>query len=218
MCLGMKSSSSWLEMTYWTVLIHAPLLLCSIVALAIVLERLTFYSRLTGLGKKEQQAIEDQFSGVATGATTPDRRGRRAAFDEAVSALRRYRNAPKPLRDEAVSIALQHHASRLRKNLTGISTVGTLAPIFGLLGTVAGLMVAFRNIGKQQGPVEPAVIADGLWVALSTTAIGLVIAAFCILAYAAFSSFVRQRLSEAENLFNRISLSLEAHTLEEQRP
>ena len=194
-------------MTYWTALIHLPLLLCSIIAVAVALERLTFFARLSRLGAKEQQAIEDLFSKDRAGTETQI--GNRPALAEAISALQMYQNAPKPLRDEAVSIALRKYAGRLRKNLSGISTVGTLSPIFGLLGTVAGLMLAFRNIGKQQGPVEPAVIADGLWMALSTTAIGLIIAAFCILVFASFSSFVRRRLSEAENLFNRISLSLE---------
>ncbi len=63
----------------------------------------------------------------------------------------------------------------LTKNLSAISLIGSNAPYVGLLGTVAGIMVVFYEIG-QKGGLEPSQVVVGLSLALKATALGLLVA------------------------------------------
>ena len=63
----------------------------------------------------------------------------------------------------------------LEKNMTWISLSIAIAPMFGFLGTVWGMIQAFNDI-KMANDISPAVVAGGISVALLTTAFGLVVA------------------------------------------
>ena len=65
--------------------------------------------------------------------------------------------------------------SSLEKNMTWISLSIAIAPMFGFLGTVWGMIQAFNDI-KMANDISPAVVAGGISVALLTTAFGLVVA------------------------------------------
>lgn len=74
--------------------------------------------------------------------------------------------------------------AQLTNNLTAISVIGSNAPYVGLLGTVAGIMVVFYEMG-QQGGVDPTTVVIGLSLALKATALGLVVAIPSMMAYSA---------------------------------
>ena len=63
----------------------------------------------------------------------------------------------------------------LTKNLSAISLIGSNAPYVGLLGTVAGVMVVFYEIGQKWG-LQPSEVVVGLSLALKATALGLLVA------------------------------------------
>ena len=65
---------------------------------------------------------------------------------------------------------------RLNQNLHVIELVGQLAPLLGLLGTVTGLVEAFRTVSETKSAIDPSMLAGGIWEALITTVAGLVIA------------------------------------------
>ena len=73
--------------------------------------------------------------------------------------------------DQAGSLEM----SSLEKNMTWISLSIAIAPMFGFLGTVWGMIEAFNDI-KMANDISPAVVAGGISVALLTTAFGLVVA------------------------------------------
>jgi biopolymer transport protein ExbB len=62
---------------------------------------------------------------------------------------------------------------RLRGGLRPLELIGSLAPLLGLLGTVLGMIDAFRELENAGGRVDPSVLSGGIWVALLTTAAGL---------------------------------------------
>jgi biopolymer transport protein ExbB len=64
----------------------------------------------------------------------------------------------------------------LRGGLRPLELIGTLAPLLGLLGTVIGMIDAFREFAAAGSQVDPAVLSGGIWVALLTTAAGLSVA------------------------------------------
>ena len=74
--------------------------------------------------------------------------------------------------------------AELTKNLTAISVIGSNAPYVGLLGTVAGIMVVFYEIG-QGGGMEPSAVVIGLSLALKATALGLLVAIPSMMIYSA---------------------------------
>jgi biopolymer transport protein ExbB len=61
----------------------------------------------------------------------------------------------------------------LRGGLRPLELIGTLAPLLGLLGTVIGMIDAFRELEAAGSQVDPSVLSGGIWVALLTTAAGL---------------------------------------------
>ena len=77
----------------------------------------------------------------------------------------------------------------LRGGLRPLELIGTLAPLLGLLGTVIGMIDAFRELEAAGSQVDPSVLSGGIWVALLTTAAGLSVA---IPAVAAHTMLERQ--------------------------
>lgn len=76
----------------------------------------------------------------------------------------------------------------LRIWLRPLETIGQLAPLLGLFGTVLGMIEAFRRLEEAGSRVDPAILSGGIWEALLTTAVGIAVA---IPAVAAFGWFDR---------------------------
>jgi biopolymer transport protein ExbB/TolQ len=87
---------------------------------------------------------------------------------------------------ELAEKAIEWHVSKLSKNLTIIATIASISPFIGLLGTVIGIMRAFRDLAQYAG-AGPSVIAMGIAEALVNTAAGLFVAIPAIIAYNYFS-------------------------------
>lgn len=64
----------------------------------------------------------------------------------------------------------------LRGGLRLLALIATLSPLIGLLGTVLGMISAFQALEASGSQVDPAILSGGIWVALLTTAAGLIIA------------------------------------------
>lgn len=89
------------------------------------------------------------------------------------------------------------------KRLPMLSLIGSLAPMVGLLGTVWGLVVMFRNLAASQQAVTPALLADGLWQAMYSTTAGLCLALPCLLVSGVFNA-IHGRLSNSYvQLYNK---------------
>ncbi len=87
----------------------------------------------------------------------------------------------------------------LDKRLVILSTLGNNTPFIGLLGTVLGIMKAFRDLALA-GDAGPAVVMKGISEALIATACGLAVAIPCVIAFNYFSKKVRNRLSNAQEI------------------
>ncbi|MEM7171620.1 MAG: MotA/TolQ/ExbB proton channel family protein [Pseudomonadota bacterium] len=70
----------------------------------------------------------------------------------------------------------QKYLQSLRSYLGALETIGTLAPLLGLFGTVLGMIDAFQALSEAGNQVNPSVLSDGIWEALLTTAVGLAVA------------------------------------------
>lgn len=87
---------------------------------------------------------------------------------------------------------------RLERYLTALATCVNVAPLLGLLGTVQGMIKAFSEIQHRQGQVAPANLAEGINNALLTTAAGLAVAIPALVVYNYFVARVENTVTEIE--------------------
>ena len=79
------------------------------------------------------------------------------------------------VKEEVVRVASLQLDS-LRSGLRTLALIASLSPLIGLLGTVIGMIEAFQALEAAGSRVDPAILSGGIWVALLTTAAGLVVA------------------------------------------
>jgi len=88
---------------------------------------------------------------------------------------------------EAVEAEIRAVASRemmrLSRNDRLLELIGLIAPLLGLLGTILGMISAFQALQTAGSKADPAVLAGGIWEALLTTALGLVVAIPAIITF-----------------------------------
>lgn len=72
---------------------------------------------------------------------------------------------------------------KLERNINYLATISGAAPMIGFLGTVVGMIMAFAQIANTQGQVDPKLLSSGIYVAMLTTAAGLVVGIFAYLCY-----------------------------------
>lgn len=101
--------------------------------------------------------------------------------------------------EEFSRAAIEAEQRLLDKRLVVLSTLGNNTPFIGLLGTVLGIMKAFRDLAMI-GDAGPAVVMKGISEALIATAFGLAVAVPCVIAFNYFSKQVKAKLSNAEEI------------------
>ena len=91
----------------------------------------------------------------------------------------------KPLQDISASIENQGklEIQRLEKNLPYLATIAGGAPMLGFLGTVIGMILAFKEMANAGGGVQVDMLAEGIYVAMTTTVAGLVVGIFAYFGY-----------------------------------
>ncbi len=193
----------------WQLATGIPLLLCSIVALSLIIERTLFLAKQKDLPQNRYESALTHIANVRPEDATQEILQSKPFYAQALELMKSESCSEKTVRDEHVSTLMILFNSRLRQRLSGLMTIAALAPMLGLLGTIVGLMRAFRTIGEHAGPVEPSLVANGLWQALSTTAVGLVIAVFCILTHAIFLSKIKRMLTRSQFILNSLSQSMQ---------
>ena len=95
---------------------------------------------------------------------------------------------------EALETVAQIHAeremARLQSGMRWLEATAALSPLLGLLGTVTGMIRAFRDLEEAGATSDPALLSGGIWEALLTTAAGLIIAVPVLAALALFESVI----------------------------
>jgi biopolymer transport protein ExbB len=103
-----------------------------------------------------------------------------------------------PAAVEAMQAAESEEAMNLEHKISYVSLVGGLAPMFGLLGTVDGMVAAFMLIASRDTAPKPSELAVGISQALVTTLIGLWLAIPAIACYALFKNWLQRFNAEVD--------------------
>lgn len=161
------------------------LALCSVVTVGYTLERLIALRRNRVIPRDFVNRFLERLS---TGKLDRDRatelcRSNESPTGRVFGHVVRYWGQPAA----TIRIALDHDASRevadLKRNIRVLNGTATLAPLLGLLGTVLGMIQSFDAIGGKAGGSKSEALAQGISLALVSTAIGLAIAVASVVSY-----------------------------------
>lgn len=152
-----------------------PILICMILGLALVIERILYLNLATTNADKLLLQIEDNVkNGNYEGAKEVCRNTRGPLASIFFQGLERVDNGLEDA-EKALTSYGGVQMARLETNMGWIGLFIGLAPSLGFLGTVVGMVQAFDSIEKA-GDISPTVVAGGMKVALITTIFGLIVA------------------------------------------
>lgn len=170
----------------------SPILLCSVFALAIILERSFFYLAI----RQKKITILNNILDLA----------KKNKVNEAISLCQEnpfyatnilkagliQNRKNKDILEEAMENASLYEIPKLEKNLNFLGTIAHITPLLGLLGTVIGMVSSFyviEQVTQAAAIVNPSDLAGGIWTALITTAAGLTVA---IPSYIMYNYFIHK--------------------------
>ncbi len=194
------------KMSLWQVFLAGgpvmwPILLCSVFALAIMLEKFwyiykvkidtnDFLSKI--LDKMKHHQVKEALE-ICDDTKSPISHILKAG-------ILKY-DRPRPQIKEAIEDASLNEIPKLERNLTALATIAHISPLLGLLGTVTGMVRCFQTIQAKATsfhPVSPGDLAGGIWEALLTTVAGLIVAIPAFVAYNYLVSRINNFILEME--------------------
>ena len=160
-----------------------PLLLCSIAAIAICVERYLFFKKADSGREFTRQFCDyiEQDNWADAKALADSTRGEIAKL--ATIFMARHGNYEKL--ENFVGIKAARAIDKFERRLDYLNVIVALAPVLGLLGTITGMISSFNNFSKRLD--DPLIVTAGIGEALITTVFGLCISIVAICMYAYFN-------------------------------
>ena len=181
-------------------LVMWPILVCSIIAVAISIEKFLVIRK----SKINVPAFSIKIRGILKKKDIPAAMG--YCMEEKSPIANIIRRGLKKIKFgrkrvlEAIEVAGKQEISKLEKGLSTLATVAGAAPMLGFLGTVTGMIAAFMKIQELQGSASPSDLASGIWEALLTTAFGLFIGIPALALYNYFVSLINKIVLDMERV------------------
>lgn len=188
--------------------IMSAILLCSIVALTITIERFFYYKRISKnndlIVKRIQNSINQNRydEALAICDTIP------SPVTDLMRAGIKHRNDSESQIQDAIQDAAGLEIPKLERFLTTLGSVASIAPLLGLLGTVMGNMETFGVIGAGVALGNMEQLAQGISKALLTTAFGLIVAIPATVVYNHYVNKVNNMILQLEIKANELVLLL----------
>jgi len=183
-----------------------PILLVSIVALTVVIERVFWWGGRWF--RRDPKRIEKVFTAIENNDVAEASRLSRDSRDPVLRMIWNGLNHQHASLQGALQVAAGIEIKRAGRFLVVMDTLVTLAPLLGLLGTVTGLMKAFLALGNEE--IAIASITGGIGEALIATACGLGIAIFALIPFNFFTSRVSNLEFELQTAATNLEVMLEA--------
>ena len=117
--------------------------------------------------------------------------------------------------EQAIIDAGERQAHELRRYLRVFNGIATVSPMFGLLGTVAGMIQAFSDIGSAHAMGKPEMLAKGISEALVMTGAGLAVAIPALVLYWSFAGLIDRLIIRIDALGQDVVGAISAESLQE---
>jgi len=186
-----------------------PLLVFSITTTAIILDRVFYLSRhklkIDQLTPKVMECLTNGNIKTAANFLEPLTSKNMAA--RVLLALVNHADLNEHRLEKAVETKIMGCINSLESGLNFLTAIGSLAPLTGFLGTVTGMITAFRSIAEAT-EVNAQIVANGIYEALITTVFGLIIAIIAMSAYHLLTSLVDRFALNAEQACSELITAL----------
>lgn len=170
-----------------------PILLCSIISIAVILERALFFRRTRVRNKNlpERTLALLNAKKPADAAALCESEG--SFLSRFLSVGLKVADRPEEEKQKILRRAGSRELEAGEKYLRILSVIGSISTLLGLLGTVTGMVQTFRTIQEAGGMADVTVLAGGIWEALLTTVAGLCVAIPTLVCFHSFESIVDDR-------------------------
>jgi biopolymer transport protein ExbB len=173
-----------------------PLLIASVIAMTLIIERLLYLRRSRILPPNLLAEVVQVYRGGKINVEVINKLEDNSSLGQVLAAGLRNAEAPRDVMKESIEEAGRGAAHELERFLTTLGTIASLAPLMGLFGTVVGMIEIF---GSQNATgANPAQLAHGISVALYNTGFGLAIAMPAMIFYRHFRALVDSFIIDME--------------------
>lgn len=173
-----------------------PLLIASVIGLALIIERLLYLRRNRILPPNLLHEVIRVYQNGKIGSDVVTNLEQNSPLGRVLAAGLRNVNAPREVMKESIEEAGRGTAHELERFLTTLGTIATLAPLMGLFGTVVGMIEIFGS--QNAAGTNPAQLAHGISVALYNTGFGLAVAMPTLVFYRHFRALVDSFIVDME--------------------
>ncbi|GGI20878.1 MotA/TolQ/ExbB proton channel family protein [Oxalicibacterium faecigallinarum] len=174
------------------------LLLASVIALTLIVERLLYLRRNRILPPTLLQEVVRVYQNGKIDANVVATLEQNSPLGRVLAAGLRNVDAPREIMKESIEEAGQATAHELERFLTTLGTIASLAPLMGLFGTIVGMIEIFGSQNASGTGSNPGQLAHGISVALYNTGFGIAIAMPALVFYRHFRALVDTFVVEME--------------------
>jgi len=189
----------------------APIIVCSIAAVGILLERLWTLQRKRVLPEELIKKLASFAEGGQVSAKFIDALEKNSPLGRVIAAALANRDRGREIMMERVQDTGRHVVHELERFLNSLGTIASISPLLGLLGTVTGIIRAFNAV-MLGGMGDPRLLAGGISEALITTAGGLAVAIPAFIAYRYLRGKVERIVVDMEKIAVTFADSLNAES------
>ncbi|MCA9406045.1 MAG: MotA/TolQ/ExbB proton channel family protein [Candidatus Omnitrophica bacterium] len=198
-------NSVW-EMNAWTLIkiggpLMFPILLCSLIAMAIVIEKMIYFSSVKTDVRKLKKDVFDAIKNNRIKESIQICDQNRSPVARILKAgIIKSGSSKEDMKESMEDVSL-FEIPKLESRLSALATIAHIAPLLGLLGTVAGMIGSFNTIQIRSAalnPVTPGDLAGSIGEALLTTVAGLIVAIPTFVAYNYCVSRINQFILDME--------------------
>lgn len=173
------------------------LLIASIIALALIIERLIYLRRAKLIPRNLLNDVTTVYRSGKVNSDVIKKLEANSPLGTVLAAALRNVDAPRELMKESIEEAGRGVAHNLERFLNTLGTIASLAPLMGLFGTVVGMIEIFG--AQNASGTNPAQLAHGISVALYNTGFGLIIAMPALAFYRHFRGLVDSFIVDMES-------------------
>lgn len=193
-------------------LLGYPLLFCSCLIMAIIVERIVFFLLTSPISQQlVNQIVKEKPESLSE--EIADTMGK-TPFGKTMLELLENKDLPIMERESYCAIRLVGLEQQMTRFLPVLKILATVSPLLGLLGTVLGMIDSFKMISMVDKPITPSLVSGGISQALLTTAVGLMLAILALVAHSLFQMRVTQLIQQTTQQLNLINLSLQNQVAE----
>ncbi|MDR0759291.1 MAG: MotA/TolQ/ExbB proton channel family protein [Treponema sp.] len=186
-----------------------PLLAFSVIAFAVILERAVFYlsSHARSVRTAEElAALRKEHGDWKDAAKSFEEHKKRVYFLPLIAVYFDALDEAPERAEERLFAQAKEIVMINERRLPILASIASAAPLFGLFGTVLGMIEVFQRLAALGGRADVALLSSGIWVALLTTAFGLLVAIPSLLAHHYFSRLASGRSDYMELLIARLNV------------